>query len=428
MDAAGGMLLPGLHDHHIHLLALAAAPRSIRCGPPEVRNADELATLLRRHNSGGGGLWLRGVAYHGSVAGDIDRHWLDRHIPDRPARIQHRGGRLWVFNSRGLSALGLPCVDEPPGLERVEGKPTGRLYEGDLWLRSRLPGDLPDLREVSTRLAGYGVTGLTDATPANGVQEWDHFRQAQRQGRLLQRVRMMGGHALGDRTDDALLQRGEYKIHLLESALPDPDAVGREISVARAAGRSVAIHCVTLVELAFAVGLLREAGPRPGDRIEHASVTSPELLEAISTSGLRIVTQPQLIAERGDQYLTDVEPAEQPWLYRCGGFLAAGVPLAGGSDAPFGRPDPWFAMRSAVERRTASGTVMAAAEALSPEQALALFLSPPATPGFARSALVPGATADLCLLDAPWSEVRSDLDSRHIRLTWRAGELIHGEA
>ena len=71
----------------------------------------------------------------------------------------------------GLSALGLPCVDEPPGLERVAGEPTGRLYEGDQWLRSRLPGDLPDLREVSTRLAGYGVTGLTDATPANGVQE-----------------------------------------------------------------------------------------------------------------------------------------------------------------------------------------------------------------------------------------------------------------
>ena len=29
VDAAGGVLLPGLHDHHIHLLALAAA-RGVR--------------------------------------------------------------------------------------------------------------------------------------------------------------------------------------------------------------------------------------------------------------------------------------------------------------------------------------------------------------------------------------------------------------
>ncbi len=427
MDAAGGALLPGLHDHHIHLLALAAAQRSVRCGPPDIGTGDELAALLGHHNDGGNPAWLRGVAYHDCVAGDIDRHWLDRHIPDRPARIQHRGGRLWVFNSRGLAALGLPGSDEPPGLERVAGELTGRLYEGDRWLRSRLPTDLPDLRDVSARLAGYGVTGLTDATPANGVQEWDYFRRAQRRGRLLQRVRMMGGHGLQDRVDDALLQRGEYKIHLLESALPDPDELVGEISVAHAAGRSVAVHCVTLAELAFALGLLREAGTRPGDRIEHASVTGPEQLQVIAESGLRVVTQPQLVAERGDQYLTDVERAEQPWLYRCAGYLAAGIPLAGGSDAPFGGPDPWCAMRAAVERRTASGTALGAAEALSPEQALALFLSPPAAPGYPRAALVPGAPADLCLLAAPWSELRDDLDSRHVRLTWRAGELIHGE-
>ena len=31
LDAAGAALIPGLHDHHLHLLALAAAQRSVRC-------------------------------------------------------------------------------------------------------------------------------------------------------------------------------------------------------------------------------------------------------------------------------------------------------------------------------------------------------------------------------------------------------------
>ena len=42
LDAAGGALLPGLHDHHLHLLALAAAEGSVRCGPPWVRTRDDL--------------------------------------------------------------------------------------------------------------------------------------------------------------------------------------------------------------------------------------------------------------------------------------------------------------------------------------------------------------------------------------------------
>ena len=38
LDAAGGALLPGLHDHLLHLFALARATASLFCGPPEVRN------------------------------------------------------------------------------------------------------------------------------------------------------------------------------------------------------------------------------------------------------------------------------------------------------------------------------------------------------------------------------------------------------
>src|ERR1019366_2688619 len=72
VDGRGGALLPGLHDHHVHLFAMAAALTSVQCGPPAVGDLDALAHALRTapldHD------WIRGVGYHESVAGPLDRH------------------------------------------------------------------------------------------------------------------------------------------------------------------------------------------------------------------------------------------------------------------------------------------------------------------------------------------------------------------
>ena len=61
-DAAGGALLPGLHDHHIHLLALAAAARSVRVGPSDVGGAEGFARALRAADAAlEPGRWMRAV-------------------------------------------------------------------------------------------------------------------------------------------------------------------------------------------------------------------------------------------------------------------------------------------------------------------------------------------------------------------------------
>ena len=53
IDAEGGALFPGLHDHHIHLFALAAALGSVACGPPSVWIAarSPLRSAPREENS-----------------------------------------------------------------------------------------------------------------------------------------------------------------------------------------------------------------------------------------------------------------------------------------------------------------------------------------------------------------------------------------
>jgi predicted amidohydrolase YtcJ len=392
----------------------------VRCGPPQVRDREGLARALRAARPVDG--WLRGVGYHESVCGALDRALLDALCPEHPLRVQQRSGALWVLNSAGVERLGLDRGADAPGVERdTRGRATGRLLRADAWLRERLgPRPAPDLAAVGRRLASFGVSGVTDATPGNAADELRTFEEALARGALRQRLLVMGGDELPE-PGHPLLERGPRKVMLAESELPRFEELVETVARAHAAGRAVAVHCVTRAELVFALEAFRTAGARAGDRIEHAAVTPPELLDALAALPLCVVTQPHFVSERGDAYLCDVEPEQRPWLYRARAFRRAGVALGGGSDAPFGAPDPWLAMRAAVERRSATGQVLGAEEALEPEQALALFSGPPGAPGGPPRRVAPGATADLCLLDRPWAEARRALSSQHVRATWRGG-------
>ncbi|MEE3328519.1 MAG: amidohydrolase family protein [Myxococcota bacterium] len=427
IEANGGALLPGLRDHHIHLLALAAARASVRCGPPEVKSRAGLAQALQEAAATAPARSpLRGVGYHESVAGELDRHSLDAMLNSHPVRIQHRSGALWILNSAALALLDFAPDSLPEGVECDEsGQPTGRIFREDVWLRARSDRQpAPDLSQVGALLASYGVTGVCDATPSNSEDEWALFAHARRSGALPQKLRLMGNTRLPSRTDDPHLSRGALKLILDENNLPEAEALMGIIRKAHEDGRGVAFHCVTRTELVVALDALERAGPLEMDRIEHASVTPPDLLEWMKRLPIAVVTQPNFLFERGDAYLQDVEERDQPWLYRCAGFLEARVPLAAGTDAPFGEPDPWAAMQAAVDRRSALGETLSPGEALSPEQALALFQSPLEEPGRGSSPLDAGASADLILLRSPWSRARNRLEAAEVAATWVAGERI----
>ncbi len=420
IDAAGGLLLPGLHDHHIHIAATAASLASVRCGPPDVIDDAQLAAALGVAGEG----WLRGIGYHESVAGAIDRHWLDRVASDRPVRVQHRSGRMWVFNTAGLERLLAAGLAPPPGLERVQGAWTGRLFDEDGWARRALNGELPDFTAVGSALARLGVTGVTEMSPANDDAVAAHFVAQRRSGALPQRVLLAGRPDLGRDGFDPTIGLGAVKLHLHEAHLPDFDATVALIGAAHRSGRVVAVHCVTLVELVFTLAAIREAGAVAGDRIEHGSIAPDAQIAEIAALGLALVVQPHFVAERGDAYLADIPASDWPHLYRLQAFALAGVTMAGGSDAPFGAPDPWAAMSAAVSRRTADGRPIGPAEALTPEQALALFLRDPVDLPRLRTIEV-GARADMCLLAEPWSRARYRLSADDVRATIIDGRLAY---
>lgn len=378
IDGRGGVLLPGLHDHHIHLTALAAAAASVRVGPGDVDGPDGLAAALR---TGMPGEWVRAIGYHESVAGELDRWTLDGLVADRPVRVQHRTGALWVWNSAALRAVGL------------DGD--GRFWREDRKLRDFVPPIALDLERLGREAASWGVTGFTNADPHPSDD------LARTLSVLPQRLVLM---SVGD---------APRKIVLDDAALPTPRELAATIVASRP--RAVAIHCVTRVQLLVTLLALDEAGPAAGDRIEHGSVIPVETIPWLRRLGVTVVTQPHFPLERGDQYAQEVDADEQPHLYRCRSLVGAGIPIAAGTDAPYGTPDPWAVMRAAVERR--------AGESISSRAALGLFLGEPERPGVMRRVAV-GQTADLCLLHVPLSEALNVLSADLVRMAVIDGHAV----
>lgn len=431
LEAKGGELLPGLHDHHIHLYASAAAHSSLDCqvgtDDPNLgrqRLAQRIATYPGRG-------WIRGINYHEQQLGELDRWMLDDLCSHRPLRIQHRSGKVWVCNSLALSQLGFASGEQLEGVE-LDGQRrlTGRIVRNDALMAQRLQqigaSARPNIGLLSQELARLGIVGVTDTSASNTSASAEGFDRLRQQGTLLQRVEIMGG-------DD--LDIGYLKILLDEDRLPPLDLLVRRINKARDKGRNVAFHCVTHLELVYALAALADAGTAVSgfDRIEHGAMVSDEMAQRLAKLKMPVITQPGFLKAKGDQYLQDLSADEQRDLYRYQGLLDQGVPTIASSDGPYGPISPWQVVSSAMNRETQGGNQVSPWEQVEPEEALRGYLTPTPELNLGRSFLeqkkiAVGRPADLCLLDGQWSGLRRKPGSVTVRATVIGGSVVYESA
>jgi len=284
--------------------------------------------------------------------------------------------------------------------------PDGRLRSADRSWSDTLQRDESGLAVVSRRLSEYGVTGVTDATPDFEVSDIVKLIEAHRRGELRQRVRCL---APGKR----ILHDGDLDLAELTAWIADRHA----------ADAPVAVHCVTAAQLVLTLAALREVGTHPQDRIEHAAVVPDDNVADLNDLGVVVVTQPNFVAERGDQYLTDIPAAQHHELWRVASLRRAGVKVALSTDMPFGDGDPWASMRAAVRRTTAGGALLGTDECVSAREALMMFFGTSDQPAAART-VTPAQPGDLCVLAAPPAELLSELDSQMVAATVVAGEVV----
>jgi predicted amidohydrolase YtcJ len=428
IEGRGAALIPGLHDHHLHLAALAAAAASIVVGPPVVRDQRSLADALTAADATAPpDGWIRGVAYHETVAGDIDRWTLDHLVSRRPVRVQHRSGGLWVVNSKALAVLGLLDGSLPEGCEVDDaGIPTGRLWRLDRWLGDRVGSQPPDFGAVGRHLLHLGVTGVTDMTPYERAADFDAIATAVATAALPQHVAVTGApHLEVDRLPSSL-HIGPAKLLLADHDLPSLDDVIECMRSARRAERAIAVHCVTRVSLVLTLAAFEVVGSTSGDRIEHGAVIPRDLDDTIRSMGLTVVTQPNFVTERGDEYLA-IGDDDRHDLWRCASLLAAGVAVAAGTDAPFGQPDPWALITAAASRRTPSGAVLLADERIEPERALTMLVGRHDSPAGPVRRVAVSEPSDVCLLAAPLRDALAAGGCNPVRLVIRAGRVCFGD-
>ncbi len=404
VDARYGAVLPGLHDHHLHFFALLAARNSVDCRVPD------LGAALRAAPGRG---WIRGWRYHESISGDLSRQDLDLLCGDRPVRLQHASGKMWLLNSAACEEVGLDLCLEP-GVERdLQGKATGRLFRMDDWLARVLPVSQQHESHVLAReLHSYGLTGFTDASYTNSEQDLERFLM------LPFRVQLMGSEKL---------RAGHLKIMLDEDNLPDADELVTRIEKAHSGNRPVAFHSVSRLECVYATYALETAGSFQGDRLEHGGILPDEVLPVLKNLGVTVVTQPGFLADRGDRFVQDTPDSDVGLLYRYQSLREAGISVAASSDAPYGPVNPWEVMQAAVDRRSETGQLVSATESVTPAEALRGYLSQPSDPGGPERMLNEESVADIVILDRPLDQALSTLGEvavRHTILDEHAQEVL----
>lgn len=416
---------PAFRDPHLHLLGMAAARLSIDC---RAEAAPDLPGLLGRLADAAGREpsehWLRGFGYDDALLAEgrpPTADELDAAVPLNPLVLRHRTGHVALLNSAAARALGRWAAGDPVAAEE---------------LPDRLPGMEPEalgeaVSAVSDTLARAGVVAVGDATAANDRARLDTLAGLAERGALAQEVVFMPGvdELAGLRADGLRFGSRHHGVAIghakvLPTATPGAaDEVAAAVREARAHGWSVAIHALDPAEIDAALAALAAVEPAAApDRVEHAGLCLPGQHEQLRRAGVTVVSNPAFLAARGRKYANELTAVERDWLYPVRSLLRRGVPVAFASDAPVVDPAPLAAVAAAV-RRGDGRIAHAPAEAVAVADALpAVTHSAARAMGLSDGRLVPGAAADLVVLDAdPLTKPSDEIAAIEVMATLRGG-------
>ncbi|MCU1536279.1 MAG: Amidohydrolase 3, partial [Humibacillus sp.] len=172
VDLPGALVLPGLHDAHIHTEWVARDLSSVDLR--EARSLEETLELIRDHaNRLPEGEWLHSGRWNHNVW-DVpeqpDRHSLDTVSAGRVAALSSVDGHTIWANSLALQRAGITRdTPDPVGGEiarDADGEPTGILREAAQSLLDPIEPDegplRPWLERCQTELLSVGLTSITD--------------------------------------------------------------------------------------------------------------------------------------------------------------------------------------------------------------------------------------------------------------------------
>lgn len=403
MDAGGRLVLPGFQDTHIHLQD-SGQGYGQNADLTEARTVEELVDILQRFGASHDRPWVDGVGWYTGIftEDNLDRHVLDRAVPDRPCFILASDGHNACMNSRACEFVGLAegIADPPNGhfVRDADGVPTGMLHEDAIkWADERMPQPTDDDFAFGVKWAAAlanrnGFTGVLDASVGDRhVRVYDRLDKA---GELTVRVRATARVDPSEATDAALARVSAYRaahqsemftVHsakfFLDGVLenrtaamiePYSDATGGnaplmfehdqilDLFTAFDAAR-FQLHVHVIGDHACRAALDGFAAARKANgrwpslhQVAHVQCIDPADIPRFRELGAMVNIQP--LWARHEPSVTDVAlpmvgEARGRWMYAFRSLIDAGAPYALSSDWGVSTLNPFEIMETAITRQ-----------------------------------------------------------------------------
>jgi predicted amidohydrolase YtcJ len=164
-------------------------------------------------------------------------------------------------------------------------------------------------------------------------------------------------------------------------------------------------------------------------RIEHCAICPPDLQERVRAQHIVPAMQPAFFWEFGDGYIHNFGRHRADTMFPVKSLIAAGVPVAGSSDAPVTHYAPLFGIEQALTRKTVAGDVCGPDERVDLTTAIRLHTINGAFASFEegfKGSLEVGKAADLVLLAEDLSRVPIErLRDVGVVMTVVGGEVVY---
>jgi predicted amidohydrolase YtcJ len=450
VDLHGRLVVPGFNDAHVHFLSggfglLSVDLRDARDEQDFVRRIAEHARTLPK------GTWIQeGNWDHEAWPSRTlpTRQLIDAATPDHPVFVQRLDGHMALANSLALRLAGVTSASRDPEggtiVRDAAGEPTGILKDNAAELVTHAipePSREMNLRAARAALkeaARFGVTTIQDNSSVDALRTYQDLRE---RGELTARFYVwryisarepLEKAGLTTGLGDEWIRLGALKIlsdgsmgsgtaAFFDPYTDDPRTSGlllypvpeleRLIREADAAGFQLAVHAIgdranSLVLDAFEKAAAANPPRERRFRIEHAQVVRKADLARYKRLGVIASIQPS-------HGIDDMRWAERRIgkdrardSYNVRSFIAAGIPVAFGTDWFVEPLDPRLGLYAAVTREFPEGGPAGGwlpEEKIGLEEALDLYTRGSAYAELAekeKGTLAPGLLADLVVFAA----------------------------
>lgn len=473
IDLGGKTVVPGFIDAHTHpCYAGLRHLRQVDCELPSI--ADILAALRTRAAETPPGQWVLAFKYDDSKTAErrpLRRLDLDAAVPDRPVRVEHRGGHTSYFNSLAFKMANVSDnTPDPPG-GRFERDPSGGGLSGRVSESANdvfdkiIPSQYsrPDYRDavklISRMMSRTGVTSVHDAQGT--TDDLRAYQDAYAAGELSLRVYCLVNYthmdrllAAGIRTglgnewvrvgamkvtcDGSISERtarlsrpyvgrpGDFGILVM-----DEEELYAHARKAHDADWQIGVHANgdMAIDLTLRVydRLQRERARRdPRFRIEHCTIVDDSLVERIRRQGVIPTPFSTYVYYHGEK-MGEYGADRLNQMFAVRSFLDAGVNVTLASDYPPGPFEPMMALQSMVTRTDSKGNPWGLRQRVSVEQALRVATLHGAYASFeedVKGSIEPGKLADLVVLgrdllrEDPFSLIRVPVERTMVGGRW----------